>query len=604
VRILLVLLLLLTTLTVGGTLTPAAAQSPRNLIVNFSFEQGFDPHAGGEVGKGWTPFVLSGSLAFRDTAGLSPGFVERIEGITSQTLWSDGSPFVAGLWQRRGVTPGKFYKAWYATAAKVRGGPMVRTLGLDPTGGQDPTAPSVVWGSRYDGEKWATIEQGNAPVVRVAAQGDRLTVFLKVENSGGGPNQAYLDAVFLVEDGDAPAIQQPAVANQPGSQQTPSQQAPTPTPLPPTRPPGTEGRDDYPVAGGWFYSQANGRDAGGVYGYAVTDNDGVPFWSWFQRYGGVNVVGYPVSHRFLWDGFVSQAFQKVIFQYRPDQGGAVVFVNVFDQLSKAGKDDWLLTVRNVPKSQDWSIDTGKDWPTIVQNHQKLLDPYPAIRSAYFAAADPVTQFGLPMGVQEFSNVIVVRAQRTVLQQWKVDVPWARAGQVVLANGGDVAKEAGILPAEAIAPQPFTYRPSTLPTVSLAAPTAPSPTPAPPAAPAATPTPTSNLPYRVESVSYLPNCGLTQLRVLVRDAGGAPVNGLIARIEWADQKLESNPTGKPGAYDPGWTDIVLRPGTVANSWRVSLWEGGTLVGGPVEVQTTDFCQGPDAKQIINVTFRRR
>jgi hypothetical protein len=586
---------------------PAAAQSPRNLIVNYSFEQGFDPYEGGEVGKGWTPFKLSGSLSFRDTASLSPAFVEKIEGATSQTLWSDGSPFVAGIWQRRGVAPGKFYKAWLATAAKVNGGgPMVRTIGLDPTGGTDPTAGTVVWGTRYAGEKWATIEIGDAPVVRAAATGNQMTVFVKVENGGGGQNQAYLDAVFLVEDGDASgAAQQPAIASPPGGGPPPSPgQAPTATPLPATRPPGTEGRDDYPVEGGWFFSQANGRDAGGVYGYTVTDADGVPFWTWFQRYGGVNGVGYPVSHRFLWDGFVSQAFQKVIFQYRPDQGGAVVFVNVFDQLSRAGKDGWLLTVRNVPKSNDWQSDQGKEWPAIVQSHQAILDPYPALKAAYLAAPDPVTQYGLPMGVQEFSNVIVVRAQRTVFQQWKIDVPWARAGQVVLANGGDVAKEAGILPGEATGPQPYTFRPTSLPVVTIA-PAQPGSTAT--TAPAASPTPASTLPYTVESISYLPNCALTQIRIQVRDAAGNPVNGLVARVTWAGNTgapIPSARTGTPGQYDPGWTDFTLQPRAIDQTWTVTLWDGETQLGGPVEVRSNSNCQGPDARQIMTIVFRRR
>jgi hypothetical protein len=38
-----------------------------------------------------------------------------------------------------------------------------------------------------------------------------------------------------------------------------------------------------------------------------------------------------------------------------------------------------------------------------------------------------------------------------LQQWKVDVPWARAGQVVVANGGDLGKELGLWPEWAATP---------------------------------------------------------------------------------------------------------------------------------------------------------
>ncbi|GIW09460.1 MAG: hypothetical protein KatS3mg061_0517 [Dehalococcoidia bacterium] len=227
--------------------------------------------------------------------------------------------------------------------------------------------------------------------------------------------------------------------------------------VPPTLSPAQgQGRDDYPVAEGWFFSQANGRGGGGELGFRVTNEDGIRFWDWFQRYGGVPNVGYPISHRFRWNGFTVQAFQKVIFQWRPENQ-SVALVNVFDELSAANRDDWLLAFRQVPRSRDWVSDRGKAWPEIVTSHLALLDPYPALRAAYLAADDPIALNGLPMGVHELENVIVVRAQRKVFQQWKVDVPWARVGQVVVANGGDVAKEAGILPEGALVPQPPTSR---------------------------------------------------------------------------------------------------------------------------------------------------
>ncbi|MCS6801352.1 MAG: hypothetical protein RMM58_02665 [Chloroflexota bacterium] len=216
----------------------------------------------------------------------------------------------------------------------------------------------------------------------------------------------------------------------------------------PTR---AQSRDDFPIPGGWFYSQANGKGGGGDLGFRVTNEGGIPFWEWFNRYGGVPNVGYPISERFLWNGFTVQAFQKVVLQWRPESR-TMAIVNVFDELSAAGKDDWLLTVRQVPRSQDWSSDRGKGWEQIVAAHLALLDPYPALRAAYFAAPDPIALNGLPMGVHELPNVIVVRAQRKVFQQWKVDVPWARAGQVVVANGGDVGKEAGLYPAQALVPR--------------------------------------------------------------------------------------------------------------------------------------------------------
>jgi hypothetical protein len=48
---------------------------------------------------------------------------------------------------------------------------------------------------------------------------------------------------------------------------------------------------------------------------------------------------------------------------------------------------------------------------------------------------------------------VVRTQRAVLQLWKHDEPWARAGDVTVANGGDLAKALGLFPAAALKPEP-------------------------------------------------------------------------------------------------------------------------------------------------------
>lgn len=200
---------------------------------------------------------------------------------------------------------------------------------------------------------------------------------------------------------------------------------------------------DWDVAGGHFYKQAGG--------YRVVDDGAARFWSEFNRLGGVDGLGYPASRRFTWDGFVVQVFQKAILQWRPEVGQAY-FVNVLDRLSATGKDDWLLVARMTPRPLDPSPDTGLPWPEVVARHQALLDRDPAIKATYFADPDPVGRFGLPMSAEDMGAAFVVRCQRAVLQRWKSDQPWARAGQVTVANGGDLAKEAEILPADALAPE--------------------------------------------------------------------------------------------------------------------------------------------------------
>lgn len=199
---------------------------------------------------------------------------------------------------------------------------------------------------------------------------------------------------------------------------------------------------DWPLPNGHFFTQTGG---GTGRGYAITDDGGIRFWSEFQRLGGVDAVGYPASQRFEWDGFTVQVFQRAVFQWRPEVQ-QVYFVNVFDLLDQRGHNDWLRTVRQTPPPQQWAED-GLTWDEIVRRRLAVLDASPELHAAYFAAVgDPVQANGLPTtDIVDQGNHFVLRAQRVVFQLWKEDVPWARRGTVTVGLGGDIAKEAGILP---------------------------------------------------------------------------------------------------------------------------------------------------------------
>ncbi|MGH2460963.1 MAG: septal ring lytic transglycosylase RlpA family protein [Chloroflexota bacterium] len=209
---------------------------------------------------------------------------------------------------------------------------------------------------------------------------------------------------------------------------------------------------DWAIPGGHFYTEANGFPSGtSPMGYPIVDDAQAGLWTAFQRHGGVARLGYPVSQRFLWGGFVTQATQKAVLQWRSEKQD-LDFVNVFDDLSSNGKDDWLLSFRSVPRPLPASFDAGLTWQQIMKRRVDLLRARPAIYARYQSASDPLEQFGLPMSpVIDAGPMYVVRLQRAVLQEWKVAEPWARVGEVTVANGGEIAKDAGLFPWKRLRP---------------------------------------------------------------------------------------------------------------------------------------------------------
>ena len=204
--------------------------------------------------------------------------------------------------------------------------------------------------------------------------------------------------------------------------------------------------DDFVMANGHFFSQT-GNDGSG---FLVHDDEEASFWTAFVAYGGIPVLGYPISHRFDLYGFRVQAFQKAVLQWDPGRSRANV-ANILDNLEAAGADPWLQVYRQVPPHQSLSADQGVSFDIIINNHLALLDVNQNIRRTFLAQPNWLTRYGLPIAYYDFGPVRVMRAQRTVLQEWTVDVPWARAGEVVFANSGDLAREAGLFPSEAVKP---------------------------------------------------------------------------------------------------------------------------------------------------------
>ena len=223
---------------------------------------------------------------------------------------------------------------------------------------------------------------------------------------------------------------------------------------------------DFDIPNGHFFTQTGGGDGNG---YAVTDADGIPYWASFTQLGGVATLGYPVSRRFTYKGFTNMAFQKAILQWQPNLN-SMNFLNIFDELSASGKDADLEATKLTPKSRDWSGDVGLPWGEVVQRHLALLNENSAIKSKFLADPDWLNHKGLPMGYEDLGDVRVLRAQRSAFQQWMIEVPWAKAGEVVVANGGDIAKELGLIPQAAAAPHASDETTGVLPEEPVAPPT--------------------------------------------------------------------------------------------------------------------------------------
>lgn len=315
-------------------------------------------------------------------------------------------------------------------------------------------------------------------------------------------------------------------------------------------------------------------------GYQVCDDGNARFLAAYQRYGAQN-IGYPISTRYSRDGFITQAFQKAILQWRPESN-SVAFANVFDDLSRAGMDQRMYETRQTPYQlpAGWE-GTNVPFAEAVRLRQGLLSNRPAMRNTYFAASDPLTFFGLPTSeVIDMGNHYAIRLQRAVLQEWKETVPWARAGQVTIANGGDIAKEMGLIPgfaltttssAVAVSAPVNTNAPTTFANPVPAAP-APAPAPAAPvpaAPPAAANEPGRNIDpvfsvlggniipanvapgqeyWRVISIEWHDEAesgGRHALQFNTVDAGGGRVVGTPLTVWWGDGSTSLVMEAKPG-----------------------------------------------------------
>lgn len=188
-------------------------------------------------------------------------------------------------------------------------------------------------------------------------------------------------------------------------------------------------RDVWDSTRAGFFEESNGM------GYWISNSSLIPMWDKYKDLGGVLSLGPAISGRFMLGGFVSQAVHRGIMQWSPK---GIIFASTMDILSQNGYDDWLGLTHRIPQP---AAETGPDL--------SILDSDSAIKELFLSTSDWEYLYGLPVSYSDYEDVSMIRTQRTVLQRWKIQTPWAEPGQITPANSGLIAKQAGLIPNTAL-----------------------------------------------------------------------------------------------------------------------------------------------------------
>lgn len=125
----------------------------------------------------------------------------------------------------------------------------------------------------------------------------------------------------------------------------------------------------------------------------------------------------------------------------------------------------------------------------------------------------------------------------------------------------------------------------------------------PLQPPATPTPvataTPTTPYLHLSTSYLPNCGLTQVKGKIVNPDGIGRGGVHVRVSSGDWSAISNPSNSDGTWD-----VLLAGEPKAGVWQVQVWDnGGQSPVVTVETNTGDCGPNGNGRQVAVVDFKK-
>jgi hypothetical protein len=226
--------------------TPVRADGcdPKNLLKNCSFEEGWHQGTNGDVPDGWVDFQVQGRPRYEISD------FEKMDGAKGLRIWNSSTPFKAGIYQQvQNVLPGTWYQAiirWAPIKVTMPGGQFPtegdligRKVGIDPTGGTDPTSPNIAWSP--EDWKWDLKHYPvNGLSVSVPAQATTITVFVYAEvEYAHMADEVFIDWVELVPDTSKPTATPVPPTATPTMTPKPTAPPPTAAPAPPTAVPAT-----------------------------------------------------------------------------------------------------------------------------------------------------------------------------------------------------------------------------------------------------------------------------------------------------------------------------------------------------------------------------
>ena len=187
------LLILLSLLLMSLTSVTTQAQSG-NLLINGDFEGEFNP-----VPSGWHYFWWGDGSIAQESLPMPRFALERtvvMKGGSQSWRVDSAIPMMVGIYQRVPITPETVVNLSAYTTAVADGETWVRQqIGIDPTGGSDPSSPLILWSeqAQYVNGEWGQLDI----VGQAGSATEYVTIYLATSPDLPLPYTAYFDEAVL-----------------------------------------------------------------------------------------------------------------------------------------------------------------------------------------------------------------------------------------------------------------------------------------------------------------------------------------------------------------------------------------------------------------------